>query len=238
MTAPAVFIDKDGTLIENVPYNADPALLRFMPGAPEALRGLSQAGYALIVVTNQAGLALGHFTRAQFVRLQAALQARLREEAGVELLDVVVCPHAPDAHGAPACLCRKPAPGMITRAALSHRIDLRRSWMVGDTLDDVEAGHRAGCHALLLDSGGETVWRRSPMRLPEAICADWHAVARHILQGPQDMPATPPAQDQPAPSALDRPAPSALDRPAPSALDRPAPPALDRPAPPALCGAR
>lgn len=185
MSSPAVFVDKDGTLIHNVPYNADPALLRFMPGAFEALAALAQAGYALIVVTNQAGLALGHFTRAQFVHLQAALQARLLTEAGVALRDMVVCPHAPDAQGAPACLCRKPAPGMLTRAALSHRIDLARSWMVGDTLDDVEAGHRAGCRALLLDSGGETVWRRSPLRTPDAICADWRSVAQHILRGPQ-----------------------------------------------------
>jgi histidinol-phosphate phosphatase family protein len=178
---PAVFIDKDGTLIENVPYNVDPALLRFMPGAPQALATLARAGYALLIVTNQSGLARGHFTRAQFAHLQAALEQRLRDEAGVELLDVLVCPHAPGPGGAPACLCRKPAPGMLTRAARRHGLDLARSWMVGDTLDDVEAGRRAGCSALHFDSGGETLWQRSPLRTPLATCTDWRQVLDAIV---------------------------------------------------------
>lgn len=177
----AVFIDKDGTLIENVPYNADPALLRFMPAALESLAALAAAGHALLIVTNQSGLAHGYFTRAQFGRLQAVLQQRLRDEAGIELLDFLLCPHAPGPGGAPACLCRKPAPGMLLRAARTHRIDLARSWIVGDTLDDVEAGHRGGCRAVLFDSGGETVWRRSPLRNPEAVCRDWDDVAHVIL---------------------------------------------------------
>lgn len=183
----AVFIDKDGTLIENVPYNADPARLRFMPGACEALAALAQQGWALLVVTNQSGLALGYFSRAQFARLQAAVEQRLREEAGVVLLDFVLCPHAPGPGGAPACLCRKPAPGMLLRATRRHGIDLAQSWMVGDTLDDVEAGHRAGCRALLFDSGGETVWRQSPLREPNARHSDWSAVVKALA--PCDAPA-------------------------------------------------
>lgn len=189
----AVFVDKDGTLVENVPFNVDPALLRFVPGALEALAALAARGYALLLATNQSGLARGLFTRGQFALLQRALETRLREEAGLTLLDVLVCPHAPAPNGAPDCLCRKPAPGMLTRAALRHRLDLSRSWMVGDTLDDVEAGHRAGCRALLLDSGGETEWRRSPLREPEAVCAQWAQVQQRIL-GPVAaacVPATP-----------------------------------------------
>jgi len=177
---PCLFIDKDGTLIENVPYNVDPALLRFMPGAGEALARLQRAGVALVIVTNQSGLARGHFTRAQFALLQQVLQQRLRDECGVTLLDVELCPHAPDAQGRPACLCRKPAPGMLIRAAQRHGLDLARSWMVGDTLDDVEAGHRAGARGLLFDSGGETVWRHSRLREPEATFTDWAALADHV----------------------------------------------------------
>lgn len=177
----AVFIDKDGTLIENVPYNADPARLRFMPGACEALAALTRAGHPLIIVTNQSGLARGCFTRAQFAQVQGVLTQRLRDEAGVELLDFEVCPHAPGADGAVACLCRKPAPGMLLRAARRHGLDLARSWMVGDTLDDVEAGRRAGCRTVLLDSGGETVWRMTPLRWPDLRCVAWNEVAAAIV---------------------------------------------------------
>jgi len=182
---PCLFIDKDGTLIENVPYNVDPAQLRFMPGAGEALARLAAAGLALVIVTNQSGLARGYFSRAQFAQLQDVLLKRLRDEAGVVIDDVMLCPHEPDAQGRPACLCRKPAPGMLIGAARRHGLDLSRSWMVGDTLDDVEAGRRAGARGLLFDSGGETVWRRSPLREPEAVFLDWSALAAHVLAGLQ-----------------------------------------------------
>lgn len=185
----AVFVDKDGTLIDNVPYNADPALLVFAPHALAALAALAAAGFALVVATNQSGIALGRFTRAQFVRLQAVLEARLRDEAGITLAGFLLCPHAPAPSGEPACLCRKPAPGMLMRAAREQDVDLTRSWMVGDTLDDVEAGRRAGCRTVLLDSGGETVWRRSPLRTPHHQMDDWNAVARTILAAPCEAPA-------------------------------------------------
>lgn len=179
---PALFIDKDGTLIENVPYNADPNLLRFMPGAGEALARLQRAGLALVVVTNQSGLARGYFTRAEFARYQQALVQRLEAEHGVVIDGFEVCPHGVGAEGRPACLCRKPAPGMLIRAAHRHGIDLSRSWMVGDILDDVEAGHRAGAGGLLFDSGGENTWRRSPLREPDAVFTDWAALADHLEQ--------------------------------------------------------
>jgi len=177
----AVFIDKDGTLVEDVPYNVDPTLLRFRAGALAALAALADAGFMLLLATNQSGLAQGFFTRVQFSRLQRALEERLQAEAGVHLLDVLVCPHAAGPGGAPACLCRKPAPGMLTRAARVHGLDLAASWMVGDTLDDVEAGRRAGSRAVLLDVGGETLWQRSPMRTPHASLHEWDDVAHCIL---------------------------------------------------------
>lgn len=197
---PALFIDKDGTLIENVPYNADPALLRFMPGAGEALARLQRAGLALVIVTNQSGLARGYFTRAEFARYQQALVQRLQDEHGVTIDGFEVCPHGVGADGRPACLCRKPAPGMLIRAAHRHGIDLSRSWMVGDILDDVEAGHRAGAAGLLFDSGGETVWRRSPLREPDAVLRDWHGLADHIEQA-LDTPNGEPRWSRPATAA-------------------------------------
>lgn len=178
---PCLFVDKDGTLIENVPYNVDPAQLRFMPGAGPALARLAAEGLKLVIVTNQSGLARGYFTRAQFAQLQEALLRRLRVDYEVTIDDVMLCPHEADAQGRPACLCRKPAPGMLIGAARRHGLDLTRSWMVGDTLDDVEAGRRAGARGLLFDSGGETIWRRSPLREPDAVFTDWAALASHVL---------------------------------------------------------
>ena len=168
----AVFLDKDGTLVRNVPYNVDPARLEFTANALEGVARLGAAGFALFVVTNQPGLASGRFTRREFAALEAALRERVERESGVRIEGLFCCPHLPDGDGRPACLCRKPAPGMLRQAALAHRLDLGRSWMVGDILDDVEAGHRAGCRAVLLDVGNEDQWQMSPIRRPDAVCAD------------------------------------------------------------------
>ena len=183
---PALFIDKDGTLVHNVPYNVDPRLLSFMPGALAALSRIAATGCALVVVSNQSGLARGYFDRAQFNALQAALVQRLLGEGGVALCDMLICPHAPGPGGRPACLCRKPAPGMLLQAARRHGLDLSRSWMVGDTLDDVEAAHRCGCRAVLLDSGGETLWQRSPMREPQAVFTHWGPLGEYLLARMRD----------------------------------------------------
>jgi D-glycero-D-manno-heptose 1,7-bisphosphate phosphatase len=180
---PAIFIDKDGTLIENVPYNVDPEKLRFYAAAPEALLALSDAGYALVMVTNQSAIERGYFSTAQFEHLQTELEKRLAQK-GVILTDFLFCPHAPDPNEMPTCQCRKPAPGMLIQAARRHHLDLSRSWMIGDTLDDIEAGHRAGCRSLFFDSGGETVWRKSPMRTPDAVCSRWEEVVHTVLGKP------------------------------------------------------
>jgi histidinol-phosphate phosphatase family protein len=177
----AVFLDKDGTLVVDVPDNVDPARLRFTPRALEGLQTLDRAGYALVVVTNQSGLAAGRVSRAEFARLQRALEQRLRDEAGITLAGFYTCPHAPGPSPALGCLCRKPAPGMLRQAALAHGLELGRSWMVGDILDDVEAGHRAGCRTVLLEVGSETVWRRSPLREPDHRVPDLLEAARVIL---------------------------------------------------------
>ena len=180
---PAVFIDKDDTLVHNVPYNIDPALLEFTAHAAEALSLLDEAGFAIVVVTNQPGLALGRFTRHQFARLEAALKARILADSGVRLTALVCCPHAPREDGRPACLCRKPAPGMLNQAILKHGLDAARSWMVGDMLDDVEAGRLAGCRTVLLDVGNETEWKLSPMRRPDVTCVDLLHAAQIVVGG-------------------------------------------------------
>jgi D-glycero-D-manno-heptose 1,7-bisphosphate phosphatase len=170
----AVFLDKDGTLVEDVPYNVDPGRIRLMPGVVEGLRVLHTAGYRLLVVSNQSGVARGYFTEDAL----AAVEQRLREllaEAEVPLTGFYYCPHHPGGvvpAYAFACCCRKPEPGLLIRAASELSLDLGRSWLVGDILDDVEAGRRAGCRTVLIDNGHETEWRFSPSRLPQYRAAD------------------------------------------------------------------
>jgi histidinol-phosphate phosphatase family protein len=177
---PAIFIDKDGALLEDLPYNVDPARARFAPTAFQALRRWRDAGYALVVVSNQSGLARGLFERSDLSLLHRALAVRLAEE-GIVLQGFYACPHAPGPMRWAPCGCRKPAPGLLTMAARAHGIDLDRSWMVGDVLDDVEAGHQAGCRSVLVDTGNETEWQLEPVRRPEARCRTLLEAAEAIL---------------------------------------------------------
>jgi histidinol-phosphate phosphatase family protein len=182
----AAFIDKDGTLVHDEPYNVDPARLRLTPHALEGLRLLASRGYLLVLVSNQPGIALGRFDWAALYRLRLALQ-QLLATGGVQLAGFYACPHAPGPEGRPACTCRKPAAGLLLEAAREHGIDLAASWMLGDILDDVEAGHRAGCRSVLLDVGNETVWRPGPGRVPDLRAADLLDAARAIVTaGPRD----------------------------------------------------
>jgi len=164
----AVLFDKDGTLLDDVPYNVDPALMRFAPGAREALACLHAHGFRLFVISNQSGVALGRFS----YEALAPMEARLREmfeTCGVPLAGAYWCPHHPEgtvARYAHRCACRKPQPGMLFRAANEHGVDLAASWFVGDILDDVEAGTRAGCRTVLVDNGNETRWEPGPGRVP------------------------------------------------------------------------
>ncbi|MFN2489999.1 MAG: D-glycero-alpha-D-manno-heptose-1,7-bisphosphate 7-phosphatase [Actinomycetota bacterium] len=179
----AVFVDKDGTLVPDLPYNIDPDRITLMDGAPEALYALQAAGFLVIVVSNQSGVARGLFTEADLQPVERRLRALLARH-GVRLDDFVYCPHHPlgVVEGyALSCSCRKPQPGLIRRAGFRHGIDPARSWMIGDILDDVEAGARAGCRTVLVDAGNETEWRRAPLRTPEVVVADMRAAARAIL---------------------------------------------------------
>ena len=179
----AVFLDKDGTLIVDVPYNVAPEHIRLTHGAVEGLQALHAAGYLLVVVSNQSGVARGLFTEEALVAVEAHVRALLTA-AGVPLAGFYYCPHHPDGsveRYAVTCRCRKPAPGMLSQAAREHGIDLARSWLVGDILHDVEAGRRAGCRTVLLDVGHETEWNLTPDRIPHFKADDLTAAARVIL---------------------------------------------------------
>ncbi len=179
----AVFFDKDGTLVENVPYNVDTSAIRFSPGAATCLRLLHQEGFRLFVVSNQSGVARGFHTEEALGPVARKL-THMCLEAGVPLDGFYYCPHHPEGtvgRYAKICACRKPAPGLVTRAAGEHGIDLTSSWLVGDILDDVEAGRRAGCRTILINNGGETEWQLSEERMPDFLAGDLVEAALFIL---------------------------------------------------------
>jgi D,D-heptose 1,7-bisphosphate phosphatase len=182
MSIRAVFLDKDGTLIEDVPYNIDPERIQLTQGAVEGLQVLSRSGYRLIVITNQSGVARGYFSEEALVAVEERLRQMLAE-VGVQLGGFYYCPHHPDGvvqEFAIACSCRKPEPGLLLRAAGEGGIDLRESWFIGDILNDVEAGRRAGCKTILIDNGNETEWQLSRARSPHYTVADLAEAARVI----------------------------------------------------------
>lgn len=178
-----VFIDKDGTLIEDIPYNVDPDRIRLMPDAIPALSRLVAAGCRLVVVTNQSGVARGLFDESRLEAVRVRIAEELAAE-GVPLSGFYHCPHLPEGQVheyAVACECRKPGDGLLRRAAADLGIDLHRAWMVGDILDDVEAGNRAGCTTILVDRASETEWRDGPWRRPDVVAPDLVAAATAIL---------------------------------------------------------
>ena len=183
MSAKAVFLDKDGTLIDDIPYNVNPSLIRLSAGALEALSLLQEEGYRLIVVTNQSGVARGYFEEKELQRVEEKLR-ELLASAGIFLNGFYYCPHYPDgemSQYAVECFCRKPQPGMIYQAALEHRLTLKDCWLVGDILNDMEAGNRAGCRTVLLDNDNETEWNMTSIRRPGFIVSNLLEAAQIIV---------------------------------------------------------
>ncbi|MCE7063330.1 HAD-IIIA family hydrolase [Dyadobacter sp. CY343] len=171
----AIFLDKDGTLIRDVPYNADPSLVVFEAGVFDGLRTLQSEGYKLAIISNQPGLAMGKFTIGDFERLVEFFH-KIFQENGLELAGFYFCPHAPPS----SCECRKPKSGMLVQAAGDLHIDLKQSWMIGDILNDVEAGNLAGCRTVLIDNGNETEWLTGPFRNPDFTARNFLEAANYI----------------------------------------------------------
>jgi len=178
----AIFLDQEGTLVDDIPFNAEPRRIHLVSGAGAALRLLAELDYRLFVICNQPGIAHGCFTEEAMGPVSDRLSDLLFREQLV-LAGFYYCPHHPlgtVSDYAFACACRKPSPGMLLRAAHEHGVDLRASWMIGDILHDVEAGNRAGCRTLLIDNGNETEWRLGPRRLPTRIAPDLYSAAMLI----------------------------------------------------------
>ncbi len=173
MTRRALFLDRDGTLVHPFHYPSRPEHLRLYANIGPELCRLQEMGFSLVVITNQAGIARGYFTEAHLQCMHDYLTSELAL-LDVHLAGIYHCPHHPDG-AIPAlaihCSCRKPQPGMLLRAAHDLEIDLEHSWFVGDILDDIEAGNRAGCHTVLVDLGTEQL-PTYPQRNPTFVARD------------------------------------------------------------------
>ncbi|UCE01750.1 MAG: HAD-IIIA family hydrolase [Candidatus Latescibacterota bacterium] len=171
---PALFLDRDGTLVDNVPYNGDPEQVRLVPGVGRALRWVRDAGFPMIVVSNQSGVAQGLLSEADLQRVNARMR-ELLQRTGSDVDAIYVCPHHPE-HG-PACKCRKPQPGLLWRAAEELGIDLSASLMVGDAPRDLEAGARAGTQRVGFSSEETT-----QIAAGELLYRSWTALVRDFLR--------------------------------------------------------
>ncbi len=177
MKRTAVFLDRDGTIIEDLGYTGDPDRVRLIHGAADAIRRISQGGRLVVIVSNQSGVARGLFDETALARVHARVEALLQDQ-GARLDGAYYCPYldGPEAT-VEAYRCdselRKPKPGMLLQAARELNIDLSRSWMIGDSVCDVEAGARAGCRTILISRDYSSA-------------ADTCAVAKHMVRNLQE----------------------------------------------------
>ncbi len=185
MARPAVFLDRDGTIVREVDYLREVSQLRLLPGAAAAVRRLNEAGIPVIVVTNQSGIARGMLTENDLRHIHDELRRRLASR-GARLDAIYYCPHHPEAAVKAyrkRCRCRKPAPGLFRRAAREMDLDLARSFAVGDSARDLEAGRRAGCRTVLVRTGyGARTERECGDGCAEAVADDLSGAVDWILE--------------------------------------------------------
>ena len=177
----AVFLDRDGTINEESGYLFRIEDCRFIPGAIEALTQLNRAGFLVVIVTNQSGIARGYYTEEDLKQLHLYMESEIAL-AGGRVDGWYYCPHHPDYTSDPtACDCRKPLPGMLQIAADDLGIDLGSSWMIGDKIADIKAGRAAGCHTILVKTGyGEAEAANAPEGL--TVLDDLLSAAAHIIE--------------------------------------------------------
>jgi len=186
----AIFLDRDGVLIEDVHLLTNPRDIRVLEGVPQALRSLKEAGFQLIVISNQTVVARGLITEQEVCTINAEMEHPLEQAGGPRLDGFYFCPHHPNATLPAyriACECRKPRPGLLLRAAREHNLDLSACFLVGDRITDIIAGARAGCRTVLVQTGKhqeppiETVEPLDESVQPDYTCANLSEAARWIL---------------------------------------------------------
>jgi D-glycero-D-manno-heptose 1,7-bisphosphate phosphatase len=183
---PAVFIDRDGTILDELGYLTPASSIHLYPYSIDAIRLLGRAGYAVVVITNQGGIGLGMYDSAFVDRTHAMLTEQF-EAGGARVDGWYYCPHHPDAivpEFKRVCECRKPATGLVTAAARDLNIDLERSWVIGDQWRDIEVAHRSGARGILVRTGYgrglETNWPKN-IAQPTLISDNLMSAAAHIL---------------------------------------------------------
>jgi len=183
-----VFLDRDGTISEEVGYVNHPSRLQVYPWTPQAIRLLNEKGLKVVVVTNQAGVARGYFQEGLVMEVHKRLSDEIAQ-SGAHLDAIYYCPHHPSVGEPPYrqdCNCRKPKTGMLQRAVVELGIDLSCSFVVGDRYGDIELAHNAGAHSIFLLSGyglGEYEYHRQNWRVqPEWIAKDLLEASRIILR--------------------------------------------------------
>jgi D-glycero-D-manno-heptose 1,7-bisphosphate phosphatase len=186
---PAVFIDRDGTLTEEVGYVNHPQRLRLLPRSAEAVRRLNAAGVPAVIVTNQAGVARGYFSEDVLRAVHDEMLAQLKQ-AGAHLDAVYVCPHHPTEGEPPfrlACDCRKPRPGLLQRAATDLGLDLGTSVVIGDRPTDLVVARSVGARGVLVLTGyglGEWEYRRATFPVtPDHVAGDLLDAVTWLLNG-------------------------------------------------------
>jgi len=169
--SPAIFIDRDGTIMQDADYCSDPREVKIFPRVAEALRRLKSKGFKLIIITNQSGIGRGFFTVEQY----RAVEAEVLRQLGDGLIDATYfCPDVPGQHSS----CRKPAPGMIVEATREHQIDLARSFLIGDKEIDAECGRNVGMRTIRVRTGFD---RETAGSVADWVAEDLPAAAKIIL---------------------------------------------------------
>ena len=174
----AIFLDRDGVINVEVGYLSNPNDFKIIEGSIEALKILNKKGFLLIVVTNQAGIARGYYTEVDLKNIHNKMKSVLKQHE-VTLTDIFYCPHHPEFTG--SCNCRKPNSGMILESKKKYNIDLDNSYMVGDTLNDIQTGLAANCKTILVLTGyGKEEQKKIGSIKPDMIFKNLYEFAKHI----------------------------------------------------------
>ena len=180
----AVFLDRDGVITQEPPhYTHELSQLELIPKSADAIRLLNGSGFVVIVASNQAGIAHGYYREEDAILFHQAMKENLAKE-GAYIDAIYYCPHHPEAkieRYRVDCNCRKPKPGMLTRAEKEWNIDLKQSFIVGDKLSDIEAGERAGCKTIMVRTGHGVEELKSNEIDCDYIANDLHDAVQHIL---------------------------------------------------------